>query len=96
MNINWKVRFKNPVFWAQIIVAILTPILAYMGLAAENVTTWGILVNILWEALLNPYVLALTVISVFNAVTDPTTKGVSDSARAMTYTEPHCGETEKK
>ena len=29
MKINWKVRFKNPVFIAQIILAILTPILTF-------------------------------------------------------------------
>lgn len=95
MNINWKVRFKNPVWWAQVVVAILTPILAYMGLTAEDITTWGILGNLLWEALLNPYVLALVAVSVFNATTDPTTKGVGDSARAMSYIEPHSGEAEE-
>ena len=26
MNINWKVRIKNPVFWAQVAVAIVAPI----------------------------------------------------------------------
>ena len=95
MNINWKVRFKNPVWWAQVVVAILTPILAYMGLTAEDITTWGTLGGLLWGALMNPYVLALVAVSVFNAVTDPTTKGISDSARAMTYTEPHCGEADQ-
>ena len=25
MNINWKVRLKNPTFWAQIILSIITP-----------------------------------------------------------------------
>ena len=26
MKINWTVRFKNPVFWVQILVAIILPI----------------------------------------------------------------------
>ncbi len=26
-NINWKVRLKNPTFWAQIVIAIVSPIL---------------------------------------------------------------------
>ena len=91
MNINWKVRFKNPVWWGQLVVAVLTPILAYMGLTAQDVNTWGVLVNLLWEAMLNPYVLALVAVSVFNTVTDPTTKGIGDSARAMTYEKPHNG-----
>ena len=33
---NLKVRFKNPVFIAQLILAILTPILAYAGLTVHE------------------------------------------------------------
>ena len=29
--INWKVRFQNPVFWAQIAVAVISPILVGLG-----------------------------------------------------------------
>lgn len=32
MKINWKVRVKNPVFWVQVAVAIILPILAQLGL----------------------------------------------------------------
>ena len=88
MKINWKVRIKNPYFWIQIGVAILMPILAYLGLAVEDLTTWGKVGQVLLEAVLNPYVLGLVVVSVFNAIQDPTTKGLSDSENAMTYTEP--------
>ena len=85
---NWKVRFKNPVFWAQLILAILTPILAYAGLTAEDLTSWPALGNLLLSAISNPYVLALVAVSVWNAVNDPTTAGVTDSAQAQEYTEP--------
>ena len=88
MKINWKVRIKNPYFWIQIGIAILMPILAYMGLTVEDLTTWGKVGQVLLEAISNPYVLGLVVVSVFNAIQDPTTKGLSDSDRAMTYTEP--------
>ena len=88
MKINWEVRIKNPYFWIQIGVAILMPILAYLGLAVEDLTTWGKVGQVLLEAVLNPYVLGLVVVSVFNAIQDPTTKGLSDSKNAMTYTEP--------
>ena len=40
---NLKVRFKNPVFIAQLILAILTPILAYAGLTMQDLTTWNTL-----------------------------------------------------
>ena len=85
---NWKVRFKNPVFWAQIVLAVLTPILAYAGLAFEDMTSWPALGKLLLDAISNPYVLALVVVSVWNAVNDPTTAGVTDSEQAPTYTEP--------
>lgn len=86
--INLKVRFKNPVFVIQVVLAVLTPILAYAGLTAQDLTTWGALGKLLLEAISNPYVLSLVVVSVWNAINDPTTSGVSDSAKALEYTEP--------
>lgn len=85
---NWKVRFKNPLFIAQIILSVLTPILAYAGLTVKDLTTWQALGDLLMGALSNPYVLGLVVVSVFNAVTDPTTSGVKDSEQVLTYTKP--------
>ena len=88
MKINWKVRVKNPLFWAQVGLSILTPILAYAGVTAEAITTWAALGELLVGAVSNPYVLAMVLVSVWNTVTDPTTKGVSDSERALTYDKP--------
>lgn len=89
--INWKVRFKNPVFWSQMILAVLTPILAYAGLTVQDLTTWGAVWELLAQALTNPYVLGMVVVSVWNAINDPTTKGISDSATALTYEKPKEG-----
>ena len=88
MKVNLKVRFKNPVFIAQIILAILTPILAYAGLTVQDITTWNSLGDLLLGALSNPYVLGLVVVSVWNALNDPTTAGLGDSDLAMTYEAP--------
>lgn len=44
---NLKVRFKNPVFIIQLILAILTPILAYAGLTLQDLTSWAKLGQIL-------------------------------------------------
>lgn len=85
--INWKIRFKNPVFIGQLFLAVLVPILAYAGLTLQDITTWGKLGNILLDAAGNPYVLGLIAVSVYNAVTDPTTSGLSDSKRALDYDE---------
>lgn len=88
MNINWKVRLHNPVFIWQIILAVLVPIVSYAGLTMQDLTTWTKLGEVLIMAISNPYVLALVVLSVYNAITDPTTKGLSDSYQARTYAKP--------
>ena len=87
--INWKVRFRNPVFYAQLSLAVLTPILAYMGLTMSDLTTWSAVGNVLLQAVSNPYVLVLVLVSVWNAVNDPTTSGISDSTNALTYDKPN-------
>lgn len=86
---NLKVRFKNPIFIAQLILAILTPILAYAGLTYQDLTSWDALGKLLLGAISNPYVLGLIAVSVWNALNDPTTAGVTDSTRALTYSTPY-------
>jgi len=87
-KLNWKIRFKNPVFIAQLLLSILLPILAYFGMTMEEITSWSILGNLLLEAVKNPYVLGLIVVSVWNAVNDPTVSGVLDSKQALSYKAP--------
>lgn len=89
MNINWKIRFKNPVFIAQLFMAIILPVLAYTGLTVQDMTSWSLLGRVLLDAVLNPYVLGLVIVNVWQTVNDPTTTGISDSERAMQYTEPN-------
>lgn len=88
MKINWKVRFKNPVFIANLLLAIFVPILAYFGLKWEDMTTWAALGGILLEAIQNPVVVVAVIVSVWNAVNDPTTAGLGDSSQALTYEKP--------
>ena len=85
---NFKIRFKNPVFIAQLILAILTPILVYANLTVQDITSWAILGNVLFGAIKNPYVLGTVAVSVWNALNDPTTAGLSDSTKALEYTAP--------
>ena len=84
-DMNFKVRFRNPVFIAQLILSVLTPILAYAGLTLKDITTWYALGKLFYDAIQNPYVLGLVTVSVWNALNDPTTEGLGDSKRAMTY-----------
>lgn len=90
MNINWKVRFnrKNIMFLVQVVISVCVPVLTYFGLQASDLTTWGTVWDTFVQAISNPYVVIMALVSLFNAVTDPTTKGVSDSKDALTYDQP--------
>lgn len=88
MKINWKVRKENIVFIAEVVASIFVPILAYFGMNWEDMTTWASIGTLLWQAIQNPVVVLAVAVSLFNAITDPTTKGVRDSERALTYEKP--------
>lgn len=88
MKINWKVRFANPEFWKQIALAVFVPLLAYYGMNWSDMTTWAAIGDLFVQAIQNPVVVLSVVVSVYNAIIDPTTKGIGDSAQAMTYDKP--------
>ena len=88
MKINWKVRFKNPVFIANLVLAVMVPILTAMGVRWEDMNTWAALGNVFVEAVQNPVVVVAVLVSVWNAINDPTTTGLSDSKNALTYNNP--------
>ena len=88
MKINWKVRFKNPMFWASIFVAFIATVLTQLGMSWEQVTSWATLGQILLDAVSNPVVVVAVISAVYNAIIDPTTAGLSDSKKALTYTKP--------
>lgn len=83
MKINWKVRFKNPLFIAQLVMSVLVPIVGYAGITLADLTSWGALGTLLLNAISNPYVIGLVIISVYNAIIDPTTKGQKDSTKIL-------------
>lgn len=82
--INWKVRFKNPYFW----IGLIAVILAAVGVSPESLTSWNILWTQIKELLNNPFAIGCTVIAIIGYVNDPTTAGISDSNRALTYSKP--------
>ena len=83
MKINWKVRIKNKNFWISLIPALL---LLVQVVAA--VFGFSLDLGELGNKLLAVVNAAFGVLAVMGIVTDPTTKGVSDSAQAMTYEKP--------
>ena len=88
LGINWKVRANNPQFWFQIFLAIAVPIGTYFGVTGKDVTSWKVLIDLIGQAVSNPYVIAMVAVSVYNAVNDPSTKGVRDGENALEYVRP--------
>jgi len=89
MHINWKVRARNANFWLALVPAVL---LLVQVCAAPFGYDWDF-------ALLNQQLTAIVnalfaVLSILGVVADPTTEGVSDSARALTYEEPSGGDAD--
>jgi phi LC3 family holin len=84
MKINWTVRIKNKAFWVAIIPAILMLIQCVASMLGFTLDLGALGDKLL--ALVEAVFLVLGIIGVVN---DPTTKGLSDSERAMTYTEPN-------
>lgn len=83
MKINWIVRIKNKNFWIAFVPAVL--LLVQGVLAVFDVT---IDIGDLGNKLLAVVNAVFSVLSILGIITDPTTKGVSDSEQAMTYIKP--------
>lgn len=83
MKINWTVRIKNKAFWVSIIPAILL-------LAQQVCGMFGVKIEIagLTDQLLAIIGTVFAILSLIGVVNDPTVATLSDSAQAMTYTEP--------
>lgn len=79
IGINLDVRFQNPQYWFMMAIAIITPIVSYLGLNVSDITSWGVLMEMLGQAIANPYLLVLVIVNVYNATVDGTTKGFKDS-----------------
>lgn len=89
-KINWKVRFnaKNRAFILRFFVALTLPVLTYLGLKFEDLTTWAGVGSVLVQFIQNPFLIGLTVVNALNLIPDPTTQGLGDSERALGYTDP--------
>ena len=81
--INWKVRIKNKVFWIALIPAVLLLIQTGCSLFGMSLDFSG-----LEEKLLALVDALFAVLVILGIVADPTTEGLGDSKRAMSYEEP--------
>lgn len=83
MKMNWKVRIRNKVFWISLISALALlaqAVAAVFGYTIDLTTLVGKLTAVV-DAL-------FVVLVILGINVDPTTAGLGDSERAMTYLEP--------
>lgn len=83
MKINWKVRAKNKNFWISLIPAVLIFVQSAAHAAGVEIEISGISENLL--SVINSL---FAVLAILGIAADPTTKGIGDSEKALTYEEP--------
>lgn len=81
--INWKIRAKNKTFWLALVPAFLLLIQA-----VAQVFNVSLDFTNLNKDLLNVINALFVVLTILGVVADPTTKGLSDSTQALTYSKP--------
>ncbi|MEA4969535.1 MAG: phage holin [Candidatus Pelethousia sp.] len=82
MQINWKVRFKNKVWLMAFLTFGVSTVYQLLGL-------FDIVPALTQDAVMQAVAAILQLLSLLGVVVDPTTKGLGDSERALTYTEPN-------
>ena len=88
--INWKIRLMNKQFWLSLI-----PALALTAQAIAAVFGWEIDLTTAVGKLLTVVNTVFALLVVLGIVVDPTTEGVGDSERALSYNEPWEDEREE-
>jgi phi LC3 family holin len=78
MKINIKARLKNKVFLATIIPLIITFVYQVLGL-------FDVVPKVSEDSIINGVSVFINILATLGVLVDPTTKGLSDSERAMTY-----------
>lgn len=78
MRINLKVRMKNKVF--LLVAAALIIALVYQILAM-----FGVMPSVSQNGIVETVAMLLNILAFFGVIVDPTTEGMSDSERALTY-----------
>lgn len=85
MKINWTLRLQNKTTLA----ALAATVLAF---AYQLCGIFGIVPPVSQDSLLQLVGIVLNILAALGVVTDPTTSGLSDSARALGYDEPYTTE----
>jgi phi LC3 family holin len=81
MKINWKVRLRNKTFWVTIIPSIVTIVYTLLGF-------FGVVPQVSQNDIINLLMIVLGLFNTLGCFIDPTTSGISDSEKALTYEKP--------
>lgn len=88
MKMNWKVRFKNKT-WLSMFISLV------VGFVFNMLKLFDIVPVVTENLVMNIVGQVLTFLGLIGVLVDPTTAGISDSNRAMTYDEPWVDEPEE-
>lgn len=80
-KINWKLRLQNKATLLSLAALVITFIYSVLGL-------FGVTPPVSQDDTMNVVVIVVQVLMAVGIVVDPTTKGISDSKRALEYNSP--------
>lgn len=81
MKINWKVRFKNPT-WLTMFISLI------VGFVFNILKMFEIAPKVTQNQVMEIVSQVLTFLGLIGVLVDPTTSGIGDSERALSYDEP--------
>lgn len=81
MRVNWKVRFKNKT-WLTMFISLI------VGFVFNLLKMFDIVPAVTESFVMNVVGQVLTFLGLIGVLVDPTTAGISDSERALGYSEP--------
>lgn len=82
MKINWKLRGQNKVTLASIMALVVAFVYQVLGM-------FGVVPKVAESDIVNLLTMLIDILVAIGVITDPTTKGLNDSERAMGYDEPN-------
>ena len=87
MKLNWKVRFRNKIWLTSFISLIV-------GFIYNVLSAFEIFPSVTQSAIMQIIGNILEFLGLIGVIIDPTTAGINDSNRAMTYEVPYLDDTE--
>ena len=81
MKLNWKVRFRNKT-WLTMFISLI------VGFVFNLLKLFDVVPRFSENLVMNIAGQVLTFLGLIGVIVDPTTAGIEDSNRAMTYEEP--------